>query len=126
METTNTNFSSVYECFLGKITDDMYLEMTPENTLADLQNLLTNAIPNFEFPRKNINDYIIDPEDIPTTTNDMDNPLSNINSHFNVNLSQEEINILATLMMISWLQRQIVSIENIRMKYSGSDFKFTS
>lgn len=29
-------------------------------------------------------------------------------------------------MMNSWLQRQITSIENIRMKYSGSDFKFTS
>ena len=29
-------------------------------------------------------------------------------------------------MMIGWTQRQITSIENTRMKYSGSDFKFTS
>ena len=29
-------------------------------------------------------------------------------------------------MMIGWIQRQITSIENTRMKYSGSDFKFTS
>jgi hypothetical protein len=41
-------------------------------------------------------------------------------------LSSEEINILAILMMIGWTQRQITSIENTRMKYSGSDFKFTS
>ena len=25
-----------------------------------------------------------------------------------------------------WVQRQVSSIENTRMKYSGSDFKFTS
>ena len=29
-------------------------------------------------------------------------------------------------MKINWLQRQIASIENTRLKYSGSDFKFTS
>ena len=41
-------------------------------------------------------------------------------------LTKEEINILAILMVNTWLQRQITSIENIRMKYSGTDFKFTS
>jgi hypothetical protein len=29
-------------------------------------------------------------------------------------------------MMGGWLQRQVTSIENIRMKYSGPDFKMTS
>ncbi len=29
-------------------------------------------------------------------------------------------------MMNAWLQRQVTSIENTRMKYSGTDFKFTS
>ena len=29
-------------------------------------------------------------------------------------------------MVNTWLHRQITSIENIRMKYSGTDFKFTS
>ncbi len=47
-------------------------------------------------------------------------------SHFNVDLTSEEINILALLMMCGWLQRQVTSIENTRMKYSGSDFKMTS
>ena len=28
--------------------------------------------------------------------------------------------------MEGWLQRQVTSIENTRMKYSGSDFKMTS
>jgi hypothetical protein len=47
-------------------------------------------------------------------------------SGFNIELSSEEINILALLMKQAWVQRQVTSIENTRMKYSGSDFKFTS
>ena len=53
-----TLFASVYDRFLGKITDDMYMELTPEDTIRDLQNLLIQAIPGFEFPRK-ILDYQI-------------------------------------------------------------------
>jgi hypothetical protein len=46
-----TMFTKVYNRFLSKITDDMYIELTPEDTVKDLQNLLIDAIPNFEFPR---------------------------------------------------------------------------
>jgi hypothetical protein len=31
-----TKFSEVYNAFLGKITDDMYMELTPQDTLTDL------------------------------------------------------------------------------------------
>jgi hypothetical protein len=31
-----TEFATVYSRFLGKITDDMYLELTPEDTVKDL------------------------------------------------------------------------------------------
>ena len=41
-------------------------------------------------------------------------------------LTSEEINILAIIMKQGWLQRQVTSIENTRMKYSGPDFKMTS
>jgi hypothetical protein len=47
-------------------------------------------------------------------------------SYFDAELTTEEINILAILMMEGWVQRQVTSIENTRMKYSGSDFKMTS
>ena len=110
-----TLFSSVYDRFLGKITDDMYMELTLEDTVKDLRNLLIDAIPGFEFPRKSLDYFIsINP------SNGQDE------SYFLAELSSEEINILAILMMNSWLQRQITTIENIRMKYSGSDFKMTS
>ena len=54
-----TLFGSVYNRFLGKITDDMYMELTPEDTIKDLQNLLIESIPGFEFPRINLYDYEI-------------------------------------------------------------------
>lgn len=111
-----TPFTQVYNRFLGKITDDMYMELTPEDTVRDLRNLLIDAIPGFEFPRKNLLDY---------TIIEAENALEE-ESSFAAELSSEEINILAILMMIGWTQRQITSIENTRMKYSSSDFKFTS
>lgn len=139
----DTQFSAVYNRFLGQITDDLYLELTPEDTLRDLQNLLINAIPGFEFPRKNLYDYTIEvreigedqlvPDDfvLGTTWGDLKDNLETPNvlvdkSRFNVELSAEEINILALLMKQGWVQRQVTSIENTRMKYSGSDFKMTS
>ena len=47
-------------------------------------------------------------------------------SYFLESLTEEEINIIAILMMCAWVNRQVASIENTRMKYSGTDFKFTS
>lgn len=47
-------------------------------------------------------------------------------SSFGAELTSEEINILALLMKCAWVQRQVSSIENTRMKYSGADFKMTS
>ena len=112
----STPFTEVYNRFLAKITDDMYMELTPQDTIRDLQNILIEAIPGFEFPRKNLFDYTL--MTVGNATEDT--------SSFKEELSSEEINILATLMMINWVQRQVTSIENTRMKYSGSDFKFTS
>lgn len=138
-----TLFSAVYNRFLGQITDDLYLELTPEDTLKDLQNLLINSIPGFEFPRKNLYDYTIEVKEINEDELTPDEfvlgtvwgELPEVSetprvlvdkSRFNVELTQEEINILALLMKQGWVQRQVTSIENTRMKYSGSDFKMTS
>lgn len=139
-----TSFVDVYNRFLGKITDDMYMELTPEDTIKDLRTLIVDAIPGFEFPRKDLYDYALETlvidEDLVQEGDfiigvvwdelyDGEYPKAQVlieRSHFTAELTSEEINILAILMMNGWLQRQITSIENTRMKYSGSDFKFTS
>jgi hypothetical protein len=103
-----TDFTIVYKRFYSKITDDMYMELDEAETDALLEELLINALPWFEFPRVNINNYDI------------------LRQRFNVTLSSEEINIIASYMMLGWFDQQLASIENVRMKYSGSDFKMTS
>lgn len=141
----STPFVDVYNRFLGKITDDMYVELTPQDTIRDLRNMLIDAIPGFEFPRHNLYDYVIQTEikdeDKVLTTDFIlgmlwdEMPADSVNatprlmvekSEFAAELTSEEINILAILMMTAWVQRQVTSIENTRMKYSGSDFKMTS
>ena len=133
----------------------MYVELTPEDTLRDLQTLLIDALPGFEFPRCNLSDYTVETVIKPRSeVTDGDFVLGVIwhelegdnfdslddmiaadgqeeqvlveNSTFNFELTSEEINIIAILMMQAWVQRQVTSIENTRMKYSGSDFKMTS
>ena len=140
-----TKFTEIYNRFLGKITDDMYIELTPQDTIRDLRNLLIDAIPGFEFPRHNLYDYSIKSEIKFEDEVDKDDfiigilwdemPEDSINevprveiehSSFVAELTSEEINILAILMMCAWVQRQVTSIENTRMKYSGTDFKMTS
>ena len=32
----NTSFSEIYKRFKAKITDDMYMELTPQDTIKDL------------------------------------------------------------------------------------------
>jgi hypothetical protein len=54
-----TEFTEIYNRFLGKITDDMYVELTPEDTVKDLRNMLIDAIPGFEFPRHDLYDNSI-------------------------------------------------------------------
>ena len=103
-----TQFKVIYDEFLASITDDMYLELTQEETNAMLFDLFKSAIVWFEFPRFNIYDYDLDIE------------------AYNCNLTQEEIKIIALYMIVEWIGQQLATIELIRMKYSGSDFKFTS
>ena len=135
-----TKFSKVYNTFLGLITDDLYIELTPEDTMKDMQNMLVRGIPEFEFPRKVLTDYTIDVSwvDIANVSSDdfileyeYDAQMVPVralidNSTFTADLTQEEIYILALIMKCSWVQRQVTSIENTRMKYSGSDFKMSS
>ena len=80
-----TTFTSIYESFYSKITDDMYMELTKEDTEALCLELLQSALPWFEFPRFNLYDYNLELEE------------------YNIDLTIEEINILATYMVVEWL-----------------------
>lgn len=104
-----TPFQSVYDAFFTLITDDMYMEITPEETQADCRSLLMASLPLFEFPKRSLQ-FTEDDE----------------GGHFRFELTLEEINILAMGMNQHWLQRQVTSIEVVRQKFSGADFRLTS
>ena len=120
-----TPFSLIYDLFLSKVTDDLYLELTELDTYRLLQDLLLSAIPKFEFPRKQLDDYNLqDVIDVGTYNGVESNSedwelLIYGQGQFNVLLTDEEMNILATYMIVEWIGQQLASIENTRMKYSG-------
>lgn len=105
-----TSVSEVYDAFFGLITDDMYLEITEEETHEECLTFLRKSIPMYEFPKAPIKVKV--DEDGEAT--------------LNRDLSDEEINILAYGMIQIWLQRQMSTIELVRQKFSGVDFKLTS
>ena len=91
-----TSFQTIYDRFMGKITDDMYMDGDPNNvlwseqdTIDDCKNMLQDAIPGFEFPRFRLYTY------------DMGSYIDSEN--FVDDLTDEEINILAFLMLNTWL-----------------------
>ena len=115
-----TPFSIVYDSFLSKITDDMYMELTPQDTEKILEELLISAIHDFQFPKQSLEYRELTEEE------EEDEDLSFTTPYFINILTQQEINILATYMITEWIGQQLATVENTRMKYSGSDFKFTS
>ena len=103
-----TQLSVIYDSFLGQITDDMYMELTKDETYNMLFDLFENSLHWFEFPRFNLYGYDAEMQE------------------YEYDLTQEEVKIIAMYMIVEWIGQQLASIEVTRMKYSGSDFKFTS
>ena len=127
-----TPFSKVYDSFLSKVTEDMYMELNELDTFRLLEELLVSAINKFEFPRVDLNDYDLESFEDMVIYNGVESNNEDVkayvytNGYFNNPLSAEEINILSLYMIVEWLGQQLASVDNTRMKYSGSDFKFTS
>ena len=109
LEVAPTTFQEMYDFFLFGITDDMFMEMTREDTEGVLEELLVAALPHFEFPRWQ-NPFTLDME----------------NKTFSNKLTSTEMMILRSYMIVEWIGFQLATVDLIRQKYSGSDFKFTS
>lgn len=104
-----TSFDDMEDFFLAGITDDMYLELSEEDTQAMLDEILLAALPSFEFPKQpNLLDVSVE------------------GRTFLCDLTTEEKMIIRQYMIAEWIGFQLATVDNIRQKYSGSDFKFTS
>ena len=96
-----TPYQIIYDAFLSKILDDEWAFWTVDEVNQDLRSLLEGAIPWFKFPRVS---------------------LSRGDDGFENELNNEEIQILATLMKCEWLNRTILSWENVKPLYEERDF----
>ena len=96
-----TSYEVVYDAFLSKILEDEWGFWTEEEIKQDLRALLEGAIPWFKFPRVSFNRG---------------------DDGFEEDLSNEEIQILATYMKCEWLNRTIMTWENVKPLYEERDF----
>ena len=98
-----TNFQVVYDAFLGKMLDDEWVSWDMEEIEQDWRTLLLAALPWFKFPRVSL-EYNLDEDS------------------FIEDLNNEEIQILATYMKCEWLNRTILTWENVKPLYEERDF----
>lgn len=127
-----TPFSTIYDSFLSRVTDEMYMEMSELDTLEQLQSILLNAIPRFKLPRFDIFDYEEGYLDSSSTykgveSYDEEVPATEwVGGFFHSSLTIEEINILSLAMVIEWFTQQLATTEHTKMIFTSSDFKMSS
>ena len=102
-----TPIGKVYGAFLSKMLEDEWANWTEEEIKADLMTLLQGAIAWFKFPRVNLDIVYDDEED---------------EFLFKDNLTNAEIQILASFMKCEWLNRTIMTWENVKPLYEERDF----
>lgn len=102
-----TNFQVVYDAFLSKLLDDEWALWDEEDMKEDWKSILKGAIPQFKFPRVSL-----DIEIAPETEEEV----------FSGDLDNEEVQILATYMKCEWLNRTILTWENVKPLYEERDF----
>ena len=118
-----TSFFKIYCRFLDKITDEMYMELSMEDTLEIIESIFMDAITNFNFPQFRINKF--DKDAITSDAVDEEgNPI--VTGAFEDTLTNEEEDIIAELMLSEWLKRQMTTTRLLQMRYSTSDFRQTS
>lgn len=96
-----TPFDKVYTAFLSRILEDEWQQWMIEEAEQDWKQILENAITWFKFPRVS---------------------LERDENGFLFNLSQAEIQVIADYMKCEWLNRCIMTWENVKPLYEERDF----
>lgn len=99
-----TEFASIYDKFLSKIEDYGYAELTEEDANAHFYKYLTSAITKFKY----------------VCRKDLENKTD---TRFLDILSDEEQDILAKWMVVSHIEGNMVTEENMRNFLNSRDYK---
>ena len=96
-----TPFSKVYTAFLARILEDEWQQWMLDEAEQDWRQIMENAISWFKFPRVS---------------------LERDEDGFVDNLTSAEIQIIADFMKCEWLNRCIMTWENVKPLYEERDF----
>lgn len=96
-----TPYTKVYEAFLARILEDEWENWLIEEAMTDWKQILDAALPWFKFPRVS---------------------LEQTEEGFSGDLSTAEIQIIANYMKCEWLNRCILTWENVKPLYVERDF----
>lgn len=96
-----TPYNKVYDAFLARILEDEWENWLIDEAKADWRQILEMALSHFKFPRVD---------------------LSHDDAGFSGDLGQEEIQIIANFMKCEWLNRCIMTWENVKPLYVERDF----
>lgn len=96
-----TPFSKVYDAFHARILEDEWYQWMYEEAEQDWRQIMENAITLFKFPRVS---------------------LEHDENGFKDNLTQAEIQVIADFMKCEWLNRCIMTWENVKPLYEERDF----
>ena len=100
-----TPLQTVYDAFLATMLEDEWQLWEDYEVQQDLRAILSTALPHFRFPRVDL-----------TINGDS----------FVSELSNTEIQILARYMKCEWLNRSILTWENIKPLYEERDFSMAN
>jgi len=105
----NTKFGTIYKLFMGSITDDLYYNMTKEQTEADQETFLLLSMGEFKYCKLDLLDFNLETQS------------------WNITLTLDEITHLVFLMKKHWLKRQMDNVDVLDQKiYSDADIKVFS
>ena len=96
-----TPFNKVYTAFLARILEDEWQQWMYDEAEQDWRQLMENALTWFKFPRVS---------------------LEHDEDSFVDDLTQAEIQIIADFMKCEWLNRCIMTWENVKPLYEERDF----
>ena len=96
-----TPYSEVYKAFLARILEDEWENWLIEEAESDWRSILEAALPWFKFPRVS---------------------LEHNDEGFSGDLGQAEIQVIANFMKCEWLNRCIMTWENVKPLYVERDF----
>lgn len=113
-----TPFLKVYDAFLARITaDEWMLEEELAIIERDWQELLKMAIGRFKYPR-----ISLDFEEV-TADDSEDSECGGLKLYqFKEDLTNDEIQVLATFMKHEWIKRCVASWDQIGQLYTSKDF----